>query len=158
RGPERHKRIGPSVCLPSGRRALRSAPARRFLGPGRASREAKASPSASSSRRLVVAGGGAPGPSRSRACEARQRAPLPIRTPSTPAGRAPRGSRRPHDKAARGAGDKESADSSIINGLERIFHSVYEIGSQSGEAQKSSPCDWGHIQSERRALQISPSL
>src|SRR5579885_555028 len=42
------------------RRALRSAPARRFLGMGRAFREAKASPSASSSRRFLVTGGGAP--------------------------------------------------------------------------------------------------
>ena len=75
------RRIGPSVGLPPREAALRSAPARRFLGPGRAFREAaqaQTSPSASSSRRLVVAGGGAPRPSRVRGCEPRPRAPLPI--------------------------------------------------------------------------------
>ena len=76
--------LGASVfrlCLSSRRGALRSAPVRRFLGPGRAFREAaqaQTSPSASSSRRLVVAGGGAPRPSRVRGCEPRPRAPLPI--------------------------------------------------------------------------------
>jgi hypothetical protein len=80
------QRIGPSVCPSFERRALRSAPARRFLGMGRAFREAKASPSASSSRRLVVAGGGAPcrpgSAAAGRARGRRSRSP-----PSTPAGR-----------------------------------------------------------------------
>ena len=84
-------RIGPSVLPPvAGRRALRSAPAnkpapfaqtssRRFLGPGRAFREAPKRLSVSellapvrSDRRR------GPVPSRERGCEPRPRAPFPI--------------------------------------------------------------------------------
>src|SRR5581483_2153477 len=81
------RRIGPSVCLSFERRALRSAPARRFLGMGRAFREAKASPSASSSRRFLVTGGGAPcrpgsaAASRARGRQSRSHSKTPRETP-----------------------------------------------------------------------------
>src|SRR5579885_273875 len=61
RGPERRFGANDLSYPPvSGRRTPCGAPARRFLGMGRAFREAKASPSASSSRRFLVTGGGAP--------------------------------------------------------------------------------------------------
>src|SRR5579885_286467 len=87
RGPERRFGANDLSYPPvSGRRTPCGAPARRFLGMGRAFREAKASPSASSSRRLLVTGGGAPcrpgSAAASRARGRRSRSP-----PSTPAGR-----------------------------------------------------------------------
>ena len=65
-------------------------------------------------------------PSRERGGEPRPRAPVP--TPAKHACRtAPRGSGRPHPKAARGAGDKVTSGYNFINELGWFFHPIYEL-------------------------------